>query len=148
MKGINSIIDKVISVLSGISDMAVKVVSVYKVQIMDMPLAEPMITVGLQTLDADLRKNMLYAGDKNGTGLYSVPVDVAVSANVYLPHTASGFFNYNVLTYMIEALLGSSLTITKIEAGKMHYNSTFLCTVLPVTIHLHDRICGDSEGGY
>ena len=148
MKGINSIIDKVISVLSGITDMSVKVVSTYKVQIMDMPLAVPMITVGLEKLDTDLRKNALYAGDKNGYACYSVPADVAVSANVYLPHTASGYLNYNVLTYMIEALLGSFLTVTKIEAGKMHYNSTFMCTILPVTIHLHDRICGDSEGGY
>lgn len=148
MKGINSILDKVISVLSGISQMSVKVVSTYKVQIMDMPLAVPMITVGLETLDADLRKNIIYAGNKNGSARYSVPADVAVSANVYLPHTASGFLNYDVLTYIVDALLGSSLTITQIKAGKMHYNSTFMCTILPVTIYLHDRICRDTEGAY
>ncbi len=148
MKGVNNILDKVIEILSGISKMSVKVVSTYKVQVMDMPLAVPMITVGLEELDADLRKNVIYAGEKNGNPLYSVPTDISVTANVYLPHTASGFLNYDVLTYIIDALLGSSLSITQIKAGKMHYNSTFMCTILPVTIHLHDRICGDTEGRY
>ncbi len=148
MKGVNSIIDKVITVLEGITDRPIQVVSTYKVQIMDMPLAVPMITVGLDSMEADFSKHSAYAGKKNGVDCYSVPTDVAVSANIYLPHTANGFVNYDVLTYVIDALFKSDLVITAIKSGKMHYNSTFMCTILPVTIHLRDRLCGDTEGKY
>ncbi len=141
MRGLNDVLDKVADLLENIPGIPVQITKNFKTQMMDVPLDVPVITLGIDSVDADLCKYKAFSGIRNGEAEYSVPAEIAVSANIYLPHIAGGYINYDVLTSLIDVLFKSDMTITKIASGKMHYNSTFMCTILPVKIIINERLC-------
>lgn len=144
MRTINGILSDIITAVNAITRLPVKACYDYQSRLMDTPLASPVVTVGLNSVEANLDRASAYAGKQNGYIQYAVPTEVCVAASIYLPHTANGFVNYDVLTYIIEALFKSNITVNRISCGTMRYNSTFMCSVLPVTISLSERICEET----
>ncbi len=144
MKTINNILADIITAVNAIKRLPIKACYDYQSSLMDMPLTSPIVTVGLDSVEANLGKASAYVGKRNGYTQYAVPTEVNIAASIYLPHTANGFVNYDVLTYIIEALFKSNITVNKISCGNMRYNSTFMCSVLPITISLYERLCEET----
>ncbi len=143
MRELNDVLDKVLGLIEKMGGIDVYTTKNFKKQMMDVPLDLPVITVGIDSVDANLCKHSAFSGLRNGEAEFSVPAEIAVSANIYLPHIADGYVNYEVLTNLINVLFKSDISITRIVSGKMHYNATFMCTILPVTIFINERICED-----
>ena len=149
MRGLNSIVNEAIEIISAIKSFPISVVTAFRTDLMDLPLSDPTVAVGVDAVEFGTDKLSAYSGMSGDTAQFSVPVDVTLRADIYLSSQFSGFASYDALTYIVNALFYSgTLTVAQIQCDKMHYDSTFMCTVLPVKIKLHDRICGDTRGNY
>ena len=148
MKGFKDIIDKVISIIKETDIIPIDAVYEYRGALMNMPLHDPTVTVGIRDVTLETGKLRAYGGILNGTAEYSIPADIEICANIHIPKDVSGIICYNVLSAMADGLFyNDELDVYKITSGKMDYNSTFLCSVLPVSIFIRDRLCGNSVGG-
>ncbi len=149
MRGLNSIVNEAIDLISEINRLPLKVVTAFRTDLMDLPLSNPTVAVGIDTVDFATDKLSAYSGMSGDSAQFSVPIDVTLRADIYISSQYNGFMSYDALTLIVNALFYSTtLTVSEIRCEKMHYDSTFMCTVLPVKIKLHDRICGDTKGIY
>ncbi len=148
MKRFEDIIEKVISIIKETEVVPVDAVYEYRGSLMNMPLHDPTVTVGIRDVTLETGSLRAYGGILNGVAEYSIPAEIEICANIHIPKDASGVICYNVLSDMANGLFyNEDLNVYKINSGKMSYNSTFLCSVLPVSIFIRDRLCGNSVGG-
>lgn len=146
MRGFNEIMDDVIYIIENSGALPIAGVKEYRGTYMDMPIIDPTVTVGVGEVTMHTGALRAYAGKKNGIAENSIPAEVALKTNIYVPKRVSGYVCYEVLTVIANALFNTELLdVTKIESGNMRYDGTFLCNVLPVTVHLRERMCGDTE---
>ncbi len=145
MKGINDILEKIITVIDETEYIPVDVVAEYRGSLMNMPLLNPTVTVGVKEITMETTKIRAYGGMRDGVSEYSVPAVIEIGANIHIPKSANGSLCYDVLSALADGLFyDEELNVFKITGGSMSYNSTFLCTVLSVSIFVRDRICGNS----
>ncbi len=145
MRGFNEIMDDVAYVIENSGSLPIKCVKEYRGDYMDVPLNDPTVTLGINNVVMNMGALGAYGGARSGIAEISVPSTLEIKANIHIPKTNSGYICYEVLTIIANALFSSTkLDVTKIESGDMHYKSTFLCNVLPVSIHLRERMCGNT----
>lgn len=146
MRSFNGIIDDLAEIFENNGSLPLKCVTEHRGLLMDVPLNQPTITLGIKRAVMNMGALGAYAGMKNGTAEISVPTELDVKANVYMPKSAGGYTCYRVLTVVVDTLLkDGGFDVIKIESGDMQYKSTFLCNVLPVEIKLRERVCGNTE---
>ncbi len=145
MKGINDILNKIMTVIEQTEYIPVDVVAEHRGSLMNMPLLNPTVTVGVKDITMETTKIRAYGGMRDGVSEYSVPVVVEIGANIHIPKDVNGSLCYDVLSALADGLFyDEELDVFKITGGGMGYNSTFLCTVLPVSIFVRDRVCGNT----
>lgn len=140
MKSLNNIIDRVVDILSEEKDFPYAVKTVFNSTLLDIPISTPTVTVGINEAEFKLGALSLYSGLYSESENYSVPVELALSANIYLPNAANGVVNFETLSYVVLALAESDLPVSRITCGSIRYDSTLMCSVLPVKIHLSEHI--------
>lgn len=140
MRTLNTILISIISVLSQIEEIPLKVYTAFQSTLLDVPIAEPTITVGVKKAVFNTSSVSAFSGYSGDSPFYCTRADIDVSANIYLPNAASGRVNFEVLSLMIFALNKSSLPISRIECGTLFYDNTLMCSVLPVTLSIADYI--------
>lgn len=143
MRTLSNIVHDVIAVINNIDIFPVNAVSLFESRLMDMPLYFPLAAVGINTASLHTDKLSTYYRTSGGTEKYAVPADVELLIEIYLPHTASGYVNYDAACHIIFALMESSIQVSDVSFGTMHYESTQICTVMPMTVKVHDRVCED-----
>lgn len=145
MREINHIIEDIIEIIENTDMIPVDAVVEYRGRFMDMPLSDPTVTVGINDITLECSKIRSYGGRYGNVSEYSIPAQIELSANIYIPKDYNGLTCYDVLTQMANGLFyNEKFNVYKIKAGNMTYNSTFLCVVLPVSIFLNERVCGNS----
>lgn len=146
MRGFNEVLDDIANIIESTDSVPIKCVKEYRGDYMDMPLNDPTVTLGINNAVMNMGALGAYGGLRGSVGETSAVTTLEVKANIHIPKTHSGYICYDVLTIIADALFSTSLLdVTKIESGNMHYKSTFLCNVLPVSIHLRERMCGNTE---
>ncbi len=145
MKLLTDVVNKVMDVIKGMDIIPVDVVHEYRGMLANVPIHSPTITVGVRDLTMEMDKMRAYGGTAYGYPEYSIPTDIELCANIYIPRHGSGIIQYSVLSYMADALFYSDeLDVYKIKSGPVSYDGNFLCSVLSVSIFLHARLCGNS----
>ncbi len=142
MREFRDILNEVVDVIAGI-DLHAKVGIEYDSRLMDVPLRNPTIGVGVRELVMDADAVGFYSGKSGGVEQYSVPYSLQISADITLPDSFNGAICYDVLSEMCNALLNSNLSVYRVTAGEMRHDRTFLSVCLPVTIYLHDRVLSE-----
>ena len=143
MRDFRSIIDDIKEVVANI-DFPVKAIAEFPNALMDMPLSEPLLTIGLNEVSVDSSAISCYAGKDGGSEEYSLPADITVELNIYVPTNFYGLINYDVMSLIMDALCQSSIPVYRMKTEKMYYDSTFLSIVYPIKFYIRERICGNS----
>ena len=144
MRGIDTVVSEVINIINTIP--VLRAVSNYGNSLMDTPIVYPIVAVGVDHATMQTDKMSTYSGERKGADGYSVPTKITLSADIFLPHTATGLVNYDAVCRIIAALMESDKVVSQVTCDRMYYAPTYVSTVLPVKIPLNDRICNDWGG--
>lgn len=140
MKTLNTIINSVVSVLEKADGFNFAVQKVFNSTLLDIPISTPTVTVGIGEAEFNLAPLSSYSGLYSDNEHYSVPIELSLSANIYLPNAANGVVNFETLSHVVLSLAESDLPVSRITCGSIHYDSTLMCSVLPVRIYLTENI--------
>lgn len=142
MRTLDDIVDGVIEMLDTTLnvDHKVFVKKVYSETLMDMPLQVPTITVGVESAKINASPLSSFSGTTTLGDVFSAPADIKLSTNIYLPSEVDGRAGLAYAGFVVSAFLNSDLPVGEIYCDKIRYNNTFMCRILPMTVHLHDRI--------
>ena len=141
MRELKDILKEIMAVIKSI-EIPVNVSLEFENGLMDVPLRKPSVAVGVREAALDAAAIGFYSGLSSGAEEYSVPSELQVSANIYLPNTFDGSLCYDVLSLMSAALMDSGIGLYKVTVEKMNYDRTFLSICLPVTLHIRTRAFG------
>lgn len=147
MRGVSSIIEEVVDMINDRLHITIDGVVAFNTELMDVPLSTPTVAVGLDSVNMKADKLSVFSGRSGTDQRFSVPAEIVLSLDIYIPREYNGIICYDVLSYLADKFLKcTTLTIESIECDRIKYDNTFMCMILPARVKVFDRVGGDTEG--
>lgn len=143
MRSLDTIVDEVIELFEGELGAVYKanIKRVFGDMLMDIPLNVPTIAVGVENAVINASPLSTFSGTTTLGDIYSAPVKLLLSTNIYLPAHLDGRVGFNFVGLITKLLQESDIPVGVITCEKIRYDKTFMCCVLPMTVAINDRIC-------
>lgn len=119
----------------------IKTVELFPVPLTEFPIAQPTVSVGLQTAEIHYGEGVYEGDDTSGNSYYGATVGCTYSLKICVPKGKSSLDCYTAFDTVADACLGiDELNIIRVFLGEIHYDRSMGALVLSAGIDLTAKL--------